>query len=44
MPTYVEVETLDGHTLSWVADDEVIAKLVFLLGEPDAEVLQDSAA
>lgn len=44
MPTYVEVETLDGQTLSWVADDEVISKLIFILGEPDSESLHDSAA
>jgi len=44
MPTYVEVETMDGRGLHWVVDEEVISKLIFILGEPDIELLQDEAA
>ena len=44
MPTYVVAETLDGESLHWVVDDEVIAKLIFMLGEPEAQLLHDTAA
>lgn len=37
MPTYVEVETLDGAAYHWVTDDEVISKLIEVLGAPEVE-------
>jgi hypothetical protein len=36
MPTYVEVETLDGEVYRWVLDDSVIEKLQAVLGQPDS--------
>lgn len=37
MPTYVEVETLDGEVYRWVLDDDsVIEKLHAVLGQPDS--------
>ena len=32
------------YEIHWVVDDEVIAKLIFMLGEPEAQLLHDTAA